>query len=289
MGWERLRLARPAAGGETTAYRLSPVGPARGVVLLVHGAGNDALFAQVGLTKRLLERGLEVFTFDLDGHGRDGATLLSTGAIPDAVPAAAEVSGAAERGLPLHAVGTSLGGSILLSALPTLSPVPETAALLCAPLRIELSRGAVAAELRPRLLATLWREREHYGLTGLVPAFGAYKRDVYPLRLAEPGGEGAFGYVEALNGLLSALRLPAAAARTRTPVLLVYGAADRLVPPEQGERLAELLPDVRLLVLPGGTHLTTPLAPAVVEAVSSFQLPGTSNDGSDWQPATGNW
>jgi pimeloyl-ACP methyl ester carboxylesterase len=78
---------------------------------------------------------------------------------------------------------------------------------------------------------------------------------------------GAFGYVEALNRILASLRLEEAARATRTPVLLVYGAADRLVPPEQGERLAELLPRAKLMILPGETHLTTPLAPAAVEAV----------------------
>jgi alpha-beta hydrolase superfamily lysophospholipase len=237
------------------------------VVLLVHGAGNDALFAMIGLARRLLRAELEVFTFDLDGHGRGGTTRLAASSVAGAVPAAVEAAVAGRRGLPLHAVGVSLGGSLLLDALPRLSPAPASAALLCAPLRVHLSRHAVIGELGPGLLRALWREREHYGLGGLIPSFGRWKRDVYPLRLGEAGGTGAFGYVEALNHILTSLHLEEAARATRTPVLLVYGAADRLVPPEQGERLAALLPRSELLVLPGETHLTVPLAEGAVERV----------------------
>jgi pimeloyl-ACP methyl ester carboxylesterase len=132
---------------------------------------------------------------------------------------------------------------------------------------VELSGRAVARELGPRLLRTLWRGREHYGAGGLIPSFGRWKRDIYPLRLGEAAGAGSFGYVEALNRILASLRLEEAAHATPTPTLLVYGAADRLVPPAQGERLATLLPRSELLVLPGETHLTTPLAPAAVERV----------------------
>jgi alpha-beta hydrolase superfamily lysophospholipase len=267
MGFEPVRYARPEAGGETRAFRLTPTRPPRGVVLLVHGAGNDALFAIVGLAKRLLRAGLEVFAFDLDGHGRGGVTRLAASTVVGAVPAAVEAAGAGRRGLPLHAVGVSLGGSLLLHALPRLSPAPASAALLCAPLRVELSRRAVLGELGSGLLRTLWREREHYGVGGLIPSFGRWKRDVYPLRLGEAAGAGAFGYVEALNRILASLRLEEAARAVDIPTFLVYGAADRLVPPEQGERLAALLPRSKLLILPGETHLTTPLAEAAVEQV----------------------
>lgn len=263
--WDRLRYARPEADGETTAYRLSPARPPRGVVLAAHGAGNDALFALVGTFRALLERGYEVFTFDLDGQGRGSTTRLTPDAIRSSVPAAVGQSGAGERGLPLHAIGISFGGSVLLGSLPSLRPAPASAALLVAPLQVRFSRRAVAREVGWGLLRTVWRERGHYGLTGLIPSFGPFKRGAYPLRLGTERGPGAFGYVVSLNRILDSLALEEAARRTSTPTLLVYGGRDLLVPAEQGERLAELLPASELLTLPRETHLTAPLAPAAVE------------------------
>jgi alpha-beta hydrolase superfamily lysophospholipase len=262
--WERLRYPRPEAGGETVAVRLAPSGEPAGVVLAVHGAGNDALFALVGLFKELLSRGYEVFTFDLDGHGRESTTLFSARSVGGAVAAALARSGAAERGLPVHAVGISLGGAVLLGSLPTLSPAPASAALLCAPLHVELSWAAIRRELGAPLLRTLWRERGHYGLTGLIPSFGPFRRETFPLRLGDPPGPGGFGYVQVLNQAIDSLALEDAARATRVPVLLEYGSRDRLVPLEQGERIAALIPHAELLALEGETHLTTPLAARAV-------------------------
>jgi pimeloyl-ACP methyl ester carboxylesterase len=174
-------------------------------------------------------------------------------------------SGARERGLPLHVVGVSLGGGILLGALPDLDPHPASVTLAVTPLRIAFSGRAVANELGFPLLRTLWREREHYGLHGLIPSFGPFKRGAYPLRLGVPPGPGAFGYVPVLNAALESLHLEDAARRVESPVLLVYGRRDRLVPGEQGEQLARLLPLSEMLSLPGESHLSAPLAPPAVE------------------------
>ena len=109
---------------------------------------------------------------------------------------------------------------------------------------------------RPRPPRHPLARARHYGLTGLVPSFGPFKRGAYPLRLGVPPAPGPFGYVQTINRVLDGLRLEDAARRASTPTLLVYGARDRLVPPAQGERLAALLPPPRLLRLPP-THLTT--------------------------------
>jgi pimeloyl-ACP methyl ester carboxylesterase len=264
MAWERLRY--PAAGGgATVAYRLSPAAAPRGVVLLVHGAGNDALFAMPGTIKRLLSRRLEVFSFDVDGHGRDSATRLDPATLHRAVPGAAREAGARERGLPLHLVGVSFGGALALGALAREPGAFASGVLMVAPLRVRLSAGSVLSELRPALLRSLWREREHTGLWGGVPSFGPVKRATYPLRLGVPPGPGSFGYVEVLNDTLERLRLRESAARVRAPVLLVYGERDRIVPVEQGEELARLIPGAELLRLPRQSHLTAPLAPGVVD------------------------
>ena len=61
--------------------------------------------------------------------------------------------------------------------------------------------------------------------------------------------------------------LPAIAA----PTLLLWGADDRISPPAVGEYLATLLPDSRLVTVPGGTHAVATEKPEEVAAhIASF-------------------
>jgi alpha-beta hydrolase superfamily lysophospholipase len=262
MRHERLVYNRPTAGGATVAYRLCPATAPRGLVIVTHGAGNDALFAFPGLFKRLLQEGFEVFSFDMDGHGRASTTTLSYPAVCGAVAEALRQARRGRDGLPVHAYGVSLGGAILLHALAGPLAGIRSAVLVSAPLRIRFSIGRVLGEFRPVMLRTLLAQREHASIWGMVPSFGPVKRELYPLRLAEKR-PGAFGYVEVLNEMLERMRLTDAAARTRVPVLLAYGAADRIVPPEQGILLARALPRAESMLIRGGTHLTTVFDDAV--------------------------
>lgn len=260
MRWTTSRYLRSSAGGETLAHRFAPQKRARGAVLVVHGAGNDALFSLTGLFAELLRRGYEIFSFDVDGHGRANNTRLSLRSAREVIAAALDTWEPQRVAVPVHAVGISLGGSLLLHALGSLETPITSATLICAPLRVELSWRSIRREIGAPLLRTLWRERSRFGLTGLIPSFGPFKRDVYPLRLAEPPGPGSFGYVEVINRLLDSLDLREAARAARVPVLLVYGARDLLVPPSQATELVGLIPSSELLLLPGETHLSTPLA-----------------------------
>lgn len=269
VSWEESRLALAGPGHSTMAIRLSPRERPRRVVIALHGAGNDALFGWVGLFKRLLATGTEICTFDLPGHGRDGETLFDRRAAAAAVLASIAECVRGRESLPLHAVGVSLGGSVLLSMLDHLQSRLASATLIVPPLRINLSLRSLLPELGLRTLRLVWREREHYGLTGLIPSFGPFKRDVYPLRLATMGS-GPFGYVDVLNRELEAMRLDEVAARVPLPVLLVFGERDRVVPIEQGYRLAELLGDAELLRVADGTHLSTPLEPETVDRLVAW-------------------
>lgn len=269
--WQTFRYSRQEAQGETLAHRLLPAGEPVGGVLVVHGAGNDALFSLTGIFAELLARGLEVVTFDVDGHGRHSTTRLSYESARTAVTAALTEWGGPPDGRPLHVVGISLGGSLLLHALPALGTRVTSATLICAPLRVELSWRTIGRELGVPMLRTLWRERSRFGLTGLIPSFGPFRRDVYPLRLATAPPPGAFGYVAVLNSILERLDLPSAAAATAAPVLLVYGDRDLLVPTTQARLLASRLPSRELMILPGETHLSTPLARATAERLTRWR------------------
>jgi len=266
MGWSPLEIDFNG-GARTSGYRLAPASPSRRVVIALHGAGNDALFGWVGLFKQLLLRETEIFTFDLPGHGRTNQTAFSAEGAAVAVHSAIEQCAAACSGLPVHAIGVSLGGAVLLHDLPRLQRRLTSAALLVAPLRIVLSPSSLLGEIGRHGIRVLLREREHYGLTGLIPSFGPFKRDTYPLRLAAVPPEGAFGYIEVLNETLASMELEACASRVDLPVLLVYGERDRVVPIEQGERLARAIPGSALLRVAQGSHLTTPLEPEVTNRI----------------------
>src|SRR5690606_38287695 len=99
---------------------------------------------------------------------------------------------------------------------------------------------------------------------------GPFKRGTYPLRLSAEPPPGAFGYVESLNTMLASLELEARAAAVPIPVLLAYGDADRIVPASQGDRIAARLRSSRLMRVPRGTHLSTPLSPVARRAVSEW-------------------
>ncbi|CAN5788770.1 hypothetical protein BH23GEM6_BH23GEM6_01250 [soil metagenome] len=260
--FDRLTYAR--AGGNTVAYRLSPPARPRGVIVASHGAGNDALFAFVGLFKALLLRGYEVFTFDLDGHGRLSTTEFSAAEAGTAVIHAAEQSKAGERGLPLHLIGVSLGGSLLAYSLPSLEAASAT--IIAAPLRIDFTWRSVVRELGFGSLRSLWRERGDYGLTGLVPAFGPFKRSLYPIRMAS-GGDGGFGYIEELNRALHQLQPERCAAGAEIPVLLCYGERDLTAPPSDGERLNGVLQRSVLRISSAQTHLSMAVAEETISAV----------------------
>ena len=85
------------------------------------------------------------------------------------------------------------------------------------------------------------------------------------------------------RALLRELReLEAAAASVRVPVLVVADPSDSVVPVRTSHRLAEMLPDSRLLLVTGaGHHLPRRASRAIADAIASF-LPAAS----DGQAAT---
>lgn len=266
---ERSRYDRPEAGGAVEAWRLVPA-RARARVVAVHGAGNDALYPQLALFAALVAAGAEVFAFDVDGHGAGSTTVFAPGTVRGAVAAAVRE---AERGrdpLPLHLLGHSFGGSLVLHALATGAvPHAASAVVISAPTSVALGVRVAMAELAGFFRPATLSQRRHYGAWGTVPAVGPLKREAYPVRGAAGDGQ-PFAYVAAIQRLLRELELERAAANVRAPVLLVYGAADRLVPPEQGRRLAAVIPGAELLTVPRATHWSTAFAPSAAARAAEW-------------------
>ena len=266
---ERLRYARPEAGGEVDAWRISPPAP-RMRVVAAHGAGNDALYPQIALFKALVRAGAEAFAFDADGHGAASTTVFRPDTVRGAIKTAVRE---AERGrpeLPLHLAGHSFGGSLVLDALATGAvPHARSAIVLSAPVDVSLDLRTAVGELAGFLRTATLAQREHYGLWGIVPAAGPLKRRAYPIRGATEDGA-PFAYVAAIRRLLADLDLAAAAPRVDVPVLLVYGTRDRLVPLAQGRMLAERLPAAELVEVVGATHWSAALADEAIGRAAAW-------------------
>jgi alpha-beta hydrolase superfamily lysophospholipase len=266
---ERVRYPRPEARGEVEAWRLVPREP-RARVVAAHGAGNDALYPQVALFKALVSRGVEVFSFDIDGHGAASTTVFAPDVVPSALAAAVEQAERGRPALPLHLLGHSFGGSLVLHALAT-EAVPHALSgiAISAPITIDLTARVAVSEMLGFFRAATLGQREHYGVWGTVPAVGPLKRRAYPIRGAAQAGA-PFAYVAAIRALLARLDLDRVAGEIRVPVLLAYGAADRLVPLAQGRRLAERIPQAELVEVPGATHWSTCFAAPAVERAAEW-------------------
>ncbi|MDB4951293.1 MAG: bioH [Gemmatimonadetes bacterium] len=263
--WQRVRYPRPEAGGDAGAYRLRPAGAPRGRIVAAHGAGSDALFPLLGIFAPLVHAGFEVFAFDADGSGWDCTTRLDPAAARSSTAAALARAMRGEPELPTHLLGYSLGGTLLLDTIASPPPYVRSAILLSAPLRVCFGVRSSIAEMLGFLTVHTLREIRRYGPWGVLPAAGGLKRRAFPYRLSA-AHTGAFGYVDAVQETLRAADPERAAARAQVPVLLVYGEGDALVPPSQGERLAELIPRSTLVRLPRASHWTVPIHPRTARA-----------------------
>ena len=265
---EDVRYPRPEAGGEVRALRLAPAAPPRARVVVAHGAGNDAVYPLLELFRALLDAGCELFSFDVDGHGCGSTTVFAADTVRTAVAAAAEEAERGRPALPLHLLGHSLGGSLVLDALASGSlERAAAAAVVSAPLDVRIGARTVAGELRGFFRRATLGQRAHYGWWGLVPAFGPVKRAAYPFRRTDADGR-AWSYVEAVRRLLAEMELERRVPAVRTPTLLVYSAADRIVPLAQGRRLAaamERAGTLRALAAP--SHYGLPFDPEAVASI----------------------
>ncbi len=253
-----------STGGRGTAFSATVARPARGLIVVAHATGNDRYFPLLHTYRALLSAGWQVFAFDADGHGRESTHVLDPAAVDSMVAEAAAAAMADAPGLPLYLLGQSLGALLVLRYLQQ-GGRAEGAVLLSPPLSGRIAdRHPLKQEASSVLKTSWWKALPIYGPWGILPAIGAFRRTDYPLRLKPPlSGARVADYVGIVDRLVERFAPVAHQSTVRCPCLFLYGSADTLTPPAQGQAVAsDLEPPSRFQVIPGETHYTLPLSQA---------------------------
>lgn len=222
-----------------------------GTVVLLHGSGSHA--GDWHQVIPALRRHHRVLVLDLPGHGESGPAEgpLPVSGLADALGA---LLGARSPDRPVTLVGNSLGGWVSLLYA---SRHPERIERV-----IGLSSSGIFATLQVPLAP---QDREQ--ARRLVAAIrGPY--------LATPPDEELDEIVKRVAGgpgprLVAGLKaedfLESRAAGIRTPVELIWGEEDGVLPPDYGRRLASLLPNARFHTLPRCGHMPQLHCPRTLE------------------------
>ena len=264
--WSSCAYGRGRASEKGQAYLISPGGQSRGLVLWVHGVGNDSLYPHRTIFAQILAQGFSIFTFDLDGHGTLGTTRFIPGDLAGCIPDALSQIPASSREH-LHLVGHSLGGALVADYLCTHQPAVRSATIISTPFQARWAPAVLLPEVRALISPDFYRQAGIYGFPDILPAFGSFRRKEFPLRLGDGVSLGELPQL--LRDLFIRLDLKKRISQIQVPVLLCYGGLDRIAPLSQGQEAARLIPDAKLLTVEKGTHFTSLLSEKTEKGVVS--------------------
>jgi pimeloyl-ACP methyl ester carboxylesterase len=229
------------------------------VVLLMHGLGGSA--RNWGPQVRALRAGHRVVRFDARGHGRSEAPAAPEAYAPEAF--VADVGRVLDQVGATRATvgGLSMGAGIALR-FALAHPERVTALVLAAFPGSRDGAGfasvalAFADAIETRGLEAagaefVWGDRSRLDSAGRLVRQGFLEHPPHAL---------AWTLRKLVASQPSVDELAPALARLRVPALVVVGAEDR-GSVEPSRRLAEALPDARLVVIPGAGHVVNLQAP----------------------------
>lgn len=223
------------------------------LVILFHGMGDDCTYPHWHWIESMVQRGLSVLSVDWDGHGVTGGSLLDMQSASRSFmliiqkiygEQGASDLGKVRPGPHLFLMGHSAGGALALLSVTR----PEVTSLVKGVIAVspavvvasdsETKREALCY-LRPSAwLKDLLGRVPHYGVMGLVPAVGKFRRKSFPIRLRVgiPYAEQLRTFVRETFEARRVLRDVA------VPVLWLHGSRDRVVPYERAARIMSDIP-----------------------------------------------
>ncbi len=262
-------------GARVFVRRLPSTSPDPEPAVFVHGLGGSTTnWTDVGT---LLNSRLDCMALDLPGFGRSGPAPrgdYSISALADVVAAALETGTQA----PVHLVGNSLGGAVVLRVAATRPDLVRTLTLISPALPdLRLRRPGTDTAMGLLLVpgvSTLARRRMAamsplQRVRSMIAVCFAQPQLVPQWRLDEavedlaaheamPWAHDAF--TGSLRSLVAGYLSPGGKspwsllARIKAPTLIIWGDQDRLVPATLAARTAQSIADSRLLVLPNVGH-----------------------------------
>jgi acylglycerol lipase len=235
-----------------------PISAPQSIIVGLHGFGDYSFNAFDASAKSFTMHGVAIYAYDHRGFGAAPHRGLWPGASTLTADCAAVVTLIAEKypGTPIFVMGESMGAAIALVLALRFPALPITGYILSAPgvrgraSTSEFSRAAleVAAPLIPAV-----------GFSGSAPGFAPsdnedamrrWSRD--PLTAKEFRVDLVYGLVDLMDQALDS------ASRFTNPALILYGAHDRIVPPDPLRRLLLAMPvnsDRRIAYYRQGYHL----------------------------------
>ncbi len=266
------KYPRPEAKGETQYLFIPPRSPGLGCVVMVHGTGNDLMFCQTHLFREWHEQGLGIFTFDLDGHGTTSSTVLRASAWPNMLSVARNKLRELAPYEPIHAVGYSLGGALLLHEILQGEWNIASAAVIGTPVELTVTARFLFRELMLPFYPGFRHQLLNYEFRDLIPAIGPVNRRKYPIRYEARGH-----YVEVVRQIFREIMQRIADRQSQVPTLLVHAALDLLAPPAAGEFFMKFLPRSTLHIVPAENHCSVLMSESTVQVVSAWLRNQTLN------------
>lgn len=260
-------MKRLATSGGELAYVDEGAGPP---VVLLHGFPTSSYMWR-DVVPALADR-MRVIAPDLLGYGESDKPddqALNPRAQARYVRELLEQLEIREFGVVGHDVGGGVAQLLALEARVRAMVLLDSVAFDAWPIEgVRLLQEAGSQDATPEFVASVIELA--LGL-GSAREGGLDERDLAAYRLPFATADGAHAFFRAARGIdgLGLAGRERDLGRLDVPTLLIWGEDDPYLGPELGERLADLLPQAALVLLPGCSHLVTEDAPETVVALIS--------------------
>ena len=234
----------PLSSGPGTAFLSVPKtleSAQNSLIILMHGLGDDCSYPLLHWIRFLNSNGLSVLSFDWDGHGLGGYSVLDFQQATRSLPLLLHRLFGSESGSGLSAkrdgptcflMGHSMGASFVLIAA-TREDVSKNinGVVVVSPALSIHTYSKVTGEMWNYLYPSAWlkdflNKFSYYGIDGLFPAIGSFKRKSFPLRMRT-----SIEYVDqARNFVNETFEKRRILREVRVPVLWMHGMKDRIAP-----------------------------------------------------------